>query len=79
MSNPITHRELLYAIFDGEATPEERAFFKQKLADCKHCKEWLESEKVFRTVLQECTDRHCPPQGLTQEIKTFASDFGKTV
>lgn len=61
--------EMVQAVLDGSATPEEIEHFKSNLEACKPCFEGYELEKTIKEALKTKIEKICCPQATINILK----------
>lgn len=68
-----TCMEMLQAILDGDATPEQQAQFKQHMEGCMPCFKEYNLEMVIKELLKTKCCGECAPPELIERIKSQIS------
>jgi hypothetical protein len=61
--------EMIQAVLDGSATPEEMEHFKSSIQDCLPCIEGYQLEKELKNTLANKVERKCCPDKTVSLIK----------
>lgn len=67
---PTTCMEMLQAILDGAATPEQQAQFKEHMEGCMPCYKEYNLEMVIKELLKTKCCGSCAPPELIDRIKS---------
>lgn len=62
--------QMIQAVLDGSATPEEFEHYKKSISECMPCIEGYELEKSIKEALNQKVQRKCCPQNTISTIKT---------
>lgn len=61
--------QMIQAVIDGSATPEEVEHFKTHMHDCMPCIDGYELEKSIKDALQVKVEKKCCPKSTLMTIK----------
>ena len=61
--------ELLSLVIDGQATPEELAYFNQHIAQCIPLYQYFKLESAIKEILSRKMEKKCVPPHLIAAIK----------
>lgn len=60
--------QMIQAVLDGSATPEELKHFEEEADHCLPCIEGIEQQKLFKSLIQNKVDQRTCPESLRAKI-----------